>query len=982
MRNLIIGAVVFAIIGAAVWIGIFRLGVDEGRKSRVSASRAKQALQSGNAARALEMAKELLEKDPTSGEILVIAGESATKLSDYDAALGYYGQVPKSAPEKGTALWASGEILWHLGFATKTIDALQESIAVDPGLPFARERMIEALNTCGRRRETVPHVLALMAANRMTIENLIFLGNLAREYESPQTLEKCRAAEPADANVKLGLARLALSNGELDKAESLARQVVEKMPDLVEGHAQLGLVLLEQGDADLTEWSQALTDECSKHPDVWFVTGKWIRIEKPKEAIRCFAEAIRRDPNHLKAHQALAQTLRAEGQVEIAAEFATKADKLQRINIGLERIFKARNYPPTMKEVAELCFDLGRLWETMGWCVYVQSLDSSLQWPKDLSLQAQQMRLSASMPLTRDENNLVRSANWVTNYPLVDFKKLSVGSESSAVAEAGDLADIQFEDATQREKLEFQFNNNLVGAQEGHRIYETTGAGIAVLDFDLDAWPDIFFSQGGPFPAQLDSPSHQDALFQNLTETGNGFLQITQEARLRDFDFGQGAACGDVNGDGFDDIYVCNIGQNRLWLNCGDGTFQDASALIPNDQRWTSSAAIADIDFDGLANIYDANYVTGEDLETKMCVVGNLKRSCSPLVFTPNTDRLLTPTSDGTLQDNGEAADMLANSLGVVVFKPQNAELPSIFVSADQQANLLGSVVKSESGFVLQDDAIFMGLAYDGAGRAQACMGVAAGDVTGDGAIDFYVTNFCDEYYTLFVQTDGLFEDFTASSGTVAATKPLLGFGAQFVDAQLDGIKDLVVLNGHIDDHTHVGIPREMPPQLFGGLGNGKFELLESPQESSFWNREILGRSLVSFDFNRDGRLDLVAGDLEQPATLLQNTSLLQGKSLCVSLVGTQSDRNAICSIVTISDPNSDFQATAQLTGGSGYQASNQRILQFALPASLEQVQVHVAWPSGIQETHTVSATSAANELKIIESQGAFELTVPVVQPQ
>ena len=919
------------------------------------------------------MSEQLLEEKPRSAEVLIIAGESASKLGDFDSALEFYGRVPDSTTEKATAEWASGEIYWHLGLATKSLEALQNSIKIDPGLAFARERIIEVLNTCGRRRETVPHILELMAANRMTIENLIFLGNLAREYEAPDLVEKCLRADPEDANAKLGKARLALSNGELEKAEKLAREVISKMPGLVEAHAQLGLILLESDSSKLAAWAEELPTAANDHPDVWFVRGQWIRGSQTREAIRCFAEAIRRDANHLKAHQSIAQSFRAQNEISLAEQFAQKADKLQKVNIGLERIFKARTYAPTMQEVAELCFDMGRLWETMGWCVYVQSLDASLAWPKELSIKAQKMELSASMPHTRPENNLVSNSNWVTDYPLIDFKDLRLGGnqQTTQISAAG-LAGIRFDDVTEKEKLSFLFNNNLSAGHEGHRIYETTGAGIAVIDFDLDGWPDVFFSQGGAYPPVAGSSDHQDQLFHNQAQTGQGFANATLDARLSDFDFGQGVACGDVDGDGFDDIFVCNIGQNRLWLNCGDGTFQDASDLLPKDLRWTSSAAIADLDFDGLANIYEANYVNGDDLETKMCVVGNLKRSCSPLVFNPNEDRVLTPNAGGRLVDLGQAEDMVANSLGVVVFRPKKSDLPAVFVSADQQANLLGTVLKSEDSFELQDDAIFMGLAYDGAGRAQACMGVAAGDVTGDGAVDFYVTNFCDEYYTLFVQNDGLFEDMSAGSGTVSATKPLLGFGAQFIDAQLNGIKDLIVLNGHIDDHTHVNIPREMPPQLFAGLGNGKFDLVESDEAGSFWQRQILGRSLVKFDFDRDGRMDVIAGDLEQAATLLQNSSQVEGKSLCISLVGTQADRNAICAVVDVQAPG--YSQTAQLTGGSGYQASNQRVLQFALSNELSEVQVDVHWPAGETESYTAAIGSRSTEIRIVQGVGAFPI--------
>ena len=317
------------------------------------------------------------------------------------------------------------------------------------------------------------------------------------------------------------------------------------------------------------------------------------------------------------------------------------------------------------------------------------------------------------------------------------------------------------------------------------------------------------------------------------------------------------------------------------------------------------------------------------------------------------------------------APQLAANSLGLLVFRLANEMLPHVFVSVDQQANLLlriGQRPTPDGQLAVDNESLLTGIAYDSAGRAQACMGIAAGDITSDGEIDLLVTNFYLEYNTLYLQRNGLFEDATGRSGTQAETTNMLGFGAQFLDCQLDGFQDLIVLNGHIDDHTHVGVAEQMPAQLFVGMPGPRFTDVPAEKAGGFFAEPRLGRALAKTDLNRDGLTDVVCTDLESPTAILLNRSQTEGNSLTLRLVGVQSDRNAIGTVARLSGEN--YLQTLQLTGGSGYQASNERMLSFSLPHGAGGLALEITWPSGAIDTYEIPAAQSNRRFTAIENQG------------
>lgn len=310
--------------------------------------------------------------------------------------------------------------------------------------------------------------------------------------------------------------------------------------------------------------------------------------------------------------------------------------------------------------------------------------------------------------------------------------------------------------------------------------------------------------------------------------------------------------------------------------------------------------------------------------------------------------------------------------MGVVAFRIKNKTLPVLFVANDQVANLMLVAVpdeKSPLGIRFEDRAPLVGLAFDGEGESQACMGVAVGDVDQNGMLDLVVTNYYDEPNTLYLQQmGGIFRDATKASGLVAPSLKMLGFGAQCFDARHDGVADLLVLNGHIDDMSHKGIPFRMRAQFFTGDGRAHFMECQASDMGDFFESECLGRALALLDFDRDGRQDFVATDLEKPASLQRN-ACEAGSFLTLALVGTQSHRDAIGAEVVATVAGRSW--TRQLTAGCGYMATNERLIHFGLGAASQVDRLEITWPSGIRQTH-VDVPANARWLAIVETSLEF----------
>jgi len=965
-------------------IGLFSSCNTSRTPDRTTLTAARSAFKKGDYPQALAICTELLKKQKDSPTLLLMAGESSSRLELYEEAIQFYDRISDSpSNDASTARWAAGEVSLQLGRISETILRMEQALALNAGNDRARERLIYLLNLAGRRWDALPHLLELVHQGKSSAQQLLYLGNIAKSVENEKELSHFLSAAPNDRLPLLGLARIRLREGALDECKRLLTEVLTQSPNLVEAHVQLGKLLLQSDPQQINSWNRSLPTDAELHPEIWLIRGEWARDHgQPEAAARCFAESLRLDPDHLAALNAMAQVLASLGNPDQARSTANRAAQLEKLLFVFERIMSdewSGRQALAQKQMSELEYEqymrskgrlepivfaaqrtleLGRAWEALAWSQYGLSVDPL---NRELQSVADKARPLLDRRSTRTHGKVsVVDYQWMQSLklPVWDLKNsvsLPIASQPSQARREVRFTELDGE-------LDFTYYASRKSFEDGRRMFEMTGGGVGVLDYDRDGWPDLFLAQGSDWPTDAADQSHSDRLKRNRGMQDPHvpiFEDVTIRAGIEENAFGQGVAIGDIDSDGFDDIYVCNFGVNQLWINQGDGTFRDGSAMIASKSAsWTVSAAIADLNGDGLAEIYDANYVEGDDVATRRCLTEGKPRACSPLNFRKAKGRLLAFDEKGIYRDVSD--QVLApsiqegNALGLAIFRLKDQRLPSIFVANDQVANLMLTAephASSPIGIRFSDNATLTGLAYDGDGKSQACMGIAIGDVNRDGALDLLVTNYYDETNTLYLQqSSGIFRDATRASGLVGPSVKMLGFGTQFIDAECDGLADLIVLNGHIDDMSHTGTPFRMRAQFF--VGDGKTQLVESRSATNgaFFEQERLGRALALIDFDRDGRQDFVATDLERPTSLVRNESE-SGNYVTIRLVGTTSHRDAIGTEVVATVAGR--QTTHQLVAGCGYMVSNEKVIHIGLGDATKVERINILWPSGIQQAYT-----------------------------
>ncbi len=439
--------------------------------------------------------------------------------------------------------------------------------------------------------------------------------------------------------------------------------------------------------------------------------------------------------------------------------------------------------------------------------------------------------------------------------------------------------------------LDFVHRNGMTGA-----LYfpEMTGQGGAMLDFDNDGDLDIYLIQGAQLgddgkvvTAAPDAAGSDlgDRLFRNdlvATEPGGprpDFVDVTNQAGLASHGYGMGVATGDFDGDGWTDLYVTNFGPNQLWRNQGDGTFADVSkAAGVDDGLWGTSATFLDYDRDGNLDLYVANYVEFDVARNPRCYATSSRRDyCGPADFPPQTDRLFHNLGNGRFEDRTASALIgytPAPGLGVAAADMNGDGWQDLFVANDGTLNHLW-VNQGDGTF--RDDALLAGVALDRHGRAEASMGVALGDVDGDGDEDLFVTHLAGETNTMYLnQGAGLFEDRTNEMGLAVGSLPYTSFGTALLDIDNDGWLDVLIVNGAVrvvESLARTGDPYPLHQrnQLYiNQEGSGFVEI--SDQMGLEFRRSEVSRGAVIGDIDNNGRTDFLIANSNGPARLLVNS--------------------------------------------------------------------------------------------------------------
>jgi enediyne biosynthesis protein E4 len=532
--------------------------------------------------------------------------------------------------------------------------------------------------------------------------------------------------------------------------------------------------------------------------------------------------------------------------------------------------------------------------------------------------------------------------------------------------DAGSVAPaFRFADVTAQAGIQFQHNS---GAYGGKLLPETLGSGCAFLDYDADGWQDILLING------MDWPGHkrQRSTLRLYKNNRNGtFTDVTKAAGLDVEMYGMGVAVGDYNNDGFPDIFITCVGQNRLFRNTGKGTFLDvtrASGLSAR-QAFSTSALWFDYDRDGLLDLFVCNYVRWSPEHDVFCSLdGKHKSFCTPEAYRGDTCWLFHNRGDGTFEDVTATSgifDSSSKSLGVAMLDYDQDGWPDLLVANDTQPNKLYKNLRNGK---FKDVAVEAGLAFSTEGKARAGMGVDVADFENSGKPGIAITNFDNEMIGLYrAAGSGTYDDISIAAGVGLPSKNTLGFGCAFLDVDLDGSLDLMVANGHIEEtvrNIRGNVGYAQPPQLFVNQ-RGAFQDVAAELNGGFAQPKV-GRGLAYGDFDRDGDLDILLTTNNGPAYLYRNDQLAQNRSIRFRLTGTKSNRDAIGAVARIF---SGGQTQSQMVkGGSSYLSQSELPLTFGLGKRDKVERVQIEWPSGAKEEF--KNLVAGRSYQVIEGTG------------
>jgi len=523
----------------------------------------------------------------------------------------------------------------------------------------------------------------------------------------------------------------------------------------------------------------------------------------------------------------------------------------------------------------------------------------------------------------------------------------------------------RFTDVTTQSGIQFQHNS---GAFGGKFLPETLGSGCAFLDYDRDGWQDILLINGSDWPGHKKSRTTLRLYHNN----GNGtFTDVTQHAGLDVELYGMGVAVGDYNNDGFPDILITCVGQNRLFRNTGKGTFIDVTTAAGLGKRegFSTSALWFDYDRDGLLDLFVCNYVKWSPETDVFCSLdGKHKSYCTPEAYRGATCWLFHNRGNGTFEDVTATSgifDSSSKSLGVALFDQNQDGWPDLLVANDTQPNKL---YRNQHNGTFKDSAVEAGIAFSSEGKARAGMGVDVADFDNAGTPGVAITNFDNEMIGLYRLSGKNFEDIAPQSGVGIASRNSLGFGCSFLDVNLDGWLDFAVANGHIDEtvrNIRGNVGYAQPPQLFLNGGKANFREVASEVGGHF-DQPKVGRGLAYCDFDRDGDLDLLITTNNGPAYLYRNDQQSGNRSIRFHLVGTKSNRDAIGATVIIY--SGGLTQSRMVKGGSSYLSQSELPVTFGLEKHdhIERAVLH--WPSG--QTEEYKNLSAGRSYVCTEGKG------------
>ena len=519
-----------------------------------------------------------------------------------------------------------------------------------------------------------------------------------------------------------------------------------------------------------------------------------------------------------------------------------------------------------------------------------------------------------------------------------------------------------FRNIAERAGLRRSFPNG--GATSKQFIIETTGSGVAFLDYDNDGLLDIFIVSG---------KGGSNRMYHN--DGRDHFTDVTESLGLISDGWGQGVCAGDYDNDGYTDLFITYWGQNRLYRNLGGKRFEDVTAaahLVQDRVRYNSGCAFLDYDHDGRLDLFVANYLRFDPETTPQpganpyCFYRGIPVNCGPRGLPFDRNILYHANGDGTFTDISEQSKIAEPyghyALGVLTGDFNGDGRTDIYVACDQTPSLL--YINDGDG-TFSEEAVFRGVAFDENGKSMSGMGVTAGDYDRDGRLDIFRTNFSDERETLYRDRgSGDFDDVTTAAGLAHNTR-YVGWGCGFFDFDNDGWKDLLLVNGHAFpevDRLNAAVRYKNPMILYRNAGKGRFEDISGASGPGLLELHS-SRGAAFADIDNDGSIEILVNNQNESPSLLKQFAVGTNHWIVLQLTGMKSNRSAIGARVRLT-AGGMTQIDEVRSGGSYLSQSDLRV-HFGLGASSEVQKIEITWPSGIRQT--IEHTKADRVISIRE---------------
>ena len=527
---------------------------------------------------------------------------------------------------------------------------------------------------------------------------------------------------------------------------------------------------------------------------------------------------------------------------------------------------------------------------------------------------------------------------------------------------------IRFTDITTPAGIAFKH----VASPEKRYIVESMSGGVALLDYDNDGDLDIYFVNSLTVDLVKSKGKTKSALYRN---NGDGtFAEVADKAGVSDIGWGMGVAAGDYNNDNLEDLFVTCLGLDHLFKNNGDGTFTDVTAKAGvSDPRWSTGASFVDYDHDGDLDLFVANYVDfdinnlPEFGQGRTCQYKSIPVQCGPRGLRGAGDTLYRNNGNGTFSDVSKKAGVMDQNgfygLGVISSDFDEDGLVDIFVANDSTPNFH---YKNNGDGTFREIGFNSGTAVNENGSEQGSMGVTVGDYDHDGKLDLFVTNFADEYNTLY-HNDGhnSFTDLSYAAKVAAVSLPHVGWGTKFFDYDNDGWVDLFVANGHV----YPQLPNYRQSRLLHRNNRNATFTEVSDQFGNVLTENRASRGVAFGDLDNDGDVDLVIGDLDGPPQLLRNDGGNSNNAVLIKIIGVKSNRSGIGARVKI--VSGDLTQTDEVRSGDSYLSQSDLRLHFGLEKRTKIDLIEVRWPSGVIDK--IIGTGVNRILTIKERQGKIQ---------